>query len=88
VAQVGHPNKGFIARILRKAVGADEMLRIESMTIIINDPPYGTERAWNALRLALASSSAAVKSNVNIFLLGTGFPRLRRDKIRLKATTT
>lgn len=58
------------------------------MTIIINDPPYGTERAWNALRLALASSSAAVKSNVNIFLLGTGFPRLRRVKIRLKATTT
>lgn len=43
---------------------------MESMTIIINDPPYGTERAWNALRLASASISAAVKSKVNIFLLG------------------
>ncbi len=45
-------------------------MKLESMTIIINDPPYGTERTWNALRLALASVSAAVKSNVNIFLLG------------------
>ncbi len=28
------------------------------------------ERAWNALRLASASASAAVKSKVNVFLLG------------------
>jgi uncharacterized protein involved in oxidation of intracellular sulfur len=39
------------------------------MTIIINDPPYGTERAWNALRLAIASASAAIKEEVNVFLL-------------------
>jgi len=42
----------------------------KTMTIIINDAPYGAERAWNALRLASASISAAVKLGVNIFLLG------------------
>jgi uncharacterized protein involved in oxidation of intracellular sulfur len=42
----------------------------ETLTIIINDAPYGVERAWNALRLALTSLSASIKSNVNMFLLG------------------
>ena len=40
------------------------------LTVIINDAPYGIERPWNALRLASASTSAAVKSTVNIFLIG------------------
>ncbi len=40
------------------------------MTILINDAPYGVERPWNALRLASASASAALKAEVNVFLLG------------------
>jgi uncharacterized protein involved in oxidation of intracellular sulfur len=40
------------------------------LTIIINDAPYGAERAWNALRLASACASEAVKLEVNVFLLG------------------
>lgn len=40
------------------------------MTIIINDAPYGGERPWNALRLALTSISVAIKSKVNVFLIG------------------
>jgi len=40
------------------------------MTIIINGAPYGEERVWNALRLALTSISAAIDLNVNVFLLG------------------
>jgi len=43
---------------------------LETLTIIINDPPYGTERVWNALRLASSLVSAAIGMNVNIFLLG------------------
>ena len=43
---------------------------METLTIVVNDAPYGTERAWNALRLASASASAAVKMEVNVFLLG------------------
>jgi uncharacterized protein involved in oxidation of intracellular sulfur len=40
------------------------------MTIIVNGAPYGEERVWNALRLALTSVSAAIDLNVNVFLLG------------------
>ena len=43
---------------------------METLTIIINDAPYGMERAWNALRLASASTSEAVKMDINLFLLG------------------
>jgi uncharacterized protein involved in oxidation of intracellular sulfur len=43
---------------------------METLTIIINGPPYGDDRAWNALRLANASISSAVGMSVNIFLLG------------------
>ncbi|HKZ94478.1 MAG TPA: DsrE family protein [Candidatus Bathyarchaeia archaeon] len=43
---------------------------METLTIIVNDPPYGTERVWNALRLASSLVSAAVGMSVNIFLLG------------------
>ena len=42
----------------------------ETMTIIVNGTPYGEERVWNALRLALTSISAAIDLNLNIFLLG------------------
>lgn len=43
---------------------------MDPITIIINDAPYGVERPWNALRLALTLNSAAIKSKVNVFLLG------------------
>lgn len=37
------------------------------VTIITNDPPYGTERTWNALRYA---SALTVKdAEVNVFLM-------------------
>jgi uncharacterized protein involved in oxidation of intracellular sulfur len=43
---------------------------LETLTIIINGAPYGEERVWNALRLALTCVSAAIDLNVNIFLIG------------------
>jgi uncharacterized protein involved in oxidation of intracellular sulfur len=36
---------------------------------IINDPPYGTERCFNALRLALALLKEAEKPEVTVFLM-------------------
>jgi len=33
---------------------------LEAFTIIINDAPYGVERPWNALRLALTFLSVAI----------------------------
>ena len=36
---------------------------------IINDPPYGTERCFNALRLALALLKEEEKPQVTVFLM-------------------
>jgi len=38
-----------------------------NILIILNDPPYGTERSYNGLRTAKALASVDV--NVNVFLL-------------------
>jgi uncharacterized protein involved in oxidation of intracellular sulfur len=43
---------------------------LETLTVILNDAPYGNEKIWNALRLAQALASITVKMKVNIFLLG------------------
>jgi len=43
---------------------------LETITFIINTPPYGDERIWNALRLAKALTTAKIGMKVNIFLLG------------------
>ena len=37
---------------------------------IINDAPYGSEKAYNALRLAMALQKDALSSEVRVFLLG------------------
>ncbi len=37
--------------------------------IICNDPPYGTERSWNAIRLA-GSLARREQTEVRLFLLG------------------
>ncbi|MEX2382187.1 MAG: DsrE family protein [Opitutales bacterium] len=40
-----------------------------TILIIINDPPYGTEKAYNALRIANQLAKAHTETKVNIFLL-------------------
>lgn len=39
------------------------------LLLIINDPPYGTERCYNALRLALAVLKESEKPDVTVFLM-------------------
>lgn len=36
---------------------------------ILNDPPYGTERCYNALRLAMALAKRDANAEVTVFLL-------------------
>lgn len=43
---------------------------MQQITIIINDGPYGSEKPYNALRLALGLSDG--ETTVNIFLLADG----------------
>ena len=38
--------------------------------IILNDPPYGTERTYNGLRLALSLLGAAEGLELKVFLMG------------------
>jgi uncharacterized protein involved in oxidation of intracellular sulfur len=42
---------------------------MKSWLIILNDGPYGNERSYNGLRLALALLKQA-KSSVRVFLMG------------------
>ncbi|HKZ59638.1 MAG TPA: DsrE family protein [Candidatus Thermoplasmatota archaeon] len=39
---------------------------------ILNDPPYGTERSYNALRLALNLLKQEPRPEVSMFLVGDG----------------
>ena len=41
----------------------------EKLLIILNDPPYGTERSYNGMRLAIALSKDG-KDAVKLFLIG------------------
>jgi uncharacterized protein involved in oxidation of intracellular sulfur len=41
----------------------------QQVLFIINDPPYGTERCFNALRLALALLKDGEKPEIAVFLM-------------------
>jgi len=41
-----------------------------SVLLILNDPPYGTERSFNGLRLAIALKKENSNLDVKVFLLG------------------
>jgi uncharacterized protein involved in oxidation of intracellular sulfur len=48
--------------------------------IIINDPPYGTERPYNALRLAHALRKANDKADVSVFLMADAVAAAKRGQ--------
>jgi uncharacterized protein involved in oxidation of intracellular sulfur len=47
--------------------------------LILNDPPYGTERSYNALRLALALAKVE-GTEVRVFLMGDAIGCGKRDQ--------
>jgi uncharacterized protein involved in oxidation of intracellular sulfur len=40
-----------------------------NIVIILNDPPYGTERSYNGLRLAIALANYDPASEITVFLM-------------------
>jgi len=50
------------------------------LTVIVNDAPYGSERVWNALRLASASTSAETGMEVKVFLMGDAVAAAKRGQ--------
>lgn len=53
---------------------------METVTVILQNAPYGDERIWNAFRLARALISAAIKMKVNIFLTGDAVTTAKRGQ--------
>jgi len=53
---------------------------LETITIILQSPPYGDEKAWNALRLAKALTTATIGMKVNIFLLSDAVSMAKRGQ--------
>jgi uncharacterized protein involved in oxidation of intracellular sulfur len=51
---------------------------MERILIIINDAPYGTEKPWNALRLAKALITE--KLSVSVCLVGDGVSIAKKDQ--------
>ena len=51
---------------------------MQKLTIILNDPPYGTEKAYNALRYASALMASGVEAN--LFLLADGVGAAKRGQ--------
>ena len=53
---------------------------METITFILQSPPYGDEKIWNALRLAKALTTATIGMKVNIFLLGDGVSAAKKGQ--------
>ncbi len=47
---------------------------------IVNDPPYGTERCYNALRLALALAKADADAEIVVFLMADAVAAARKGQ--------
>jgi uncharacterized protein involved in oxidation of intracellular sulfur len=47
---------------------------------ILNDPPYGTERCYNALRLAHALMKKDAEATVTVFLMAEDSGRLLQHR--------
>jgi len=48
--------------------------------LILNDPPYGTERTYNGLRLALALAKADPSAVVTVFLMADAVVAAKRGQ--------
>lgn len=48
--------------------------------VVVNDPPYGTERAYNALRLAVHLQEKQEGLELRVFLVGDGASCAKRGQ--------
>ena len=53
----------------------------QTVTVVVNGAPYGTEGPYNALRLVAALTSAACSAQVRIFLMADGVLTAKRGQI-------
>lgn len=53
---------------------------MSNILFILNDPPYGTERCYNALRLAMALTKADPSTHVSVFLMADAVIAAKADQ--------
>lgn len=58
----------------------EEGVSIVKILFILNDPPYGTERCYNALRLAHALSKSDAEAEVTVFLMADSVIAARKGQ--------
>ena len=58
----------------------DEAVTPMKTLLILNDAPYGTERCYDALRLALALLKSDAAAEVSVFLMADAFTAARRGQ--------
>lgn len=51
-----------------------------NILFILNDPPYGSERSYNALRLALALAKQDPKNAITVFLMADAVTGAKRGQ--------
>lgn len=51
-----------------------------NILLILNDPPYGTERTYNGLRLAAALLKADPAAGITVFLMGDAVVAAKRGQ--------
>ena len=56
--------------------------------LILNDPPYGTERCYNALRLAHALAKKDAEARIVVFLMADAVLSAKADRRRPRGSTT
>jgi len=54
-------------------------VRCMKLTMIVNDPPYGSEKPWNAMRLA-STASKETGMKVQAFLMGDSVSAAKRGQ--------
>lgn len=51
------------------------------LMIIANEAPYGSEKTWNALRLAGASTTSEIGMKVNVFLMRDSVAAAKKGQV-------
>ncbi len=51
------------------------------IVLVLNDPPYGTERSYNGLRLALTLAKQDQSSAITVFLMGDAVTCAKKGQI-------
>ena len=59
-----------------------------NIVFVLNDPPYGSERSYNGLRLAVTLAKQVSNCSITVFLMADAVSCAKKGKKRLSGITT